>query len=134
MAKKVEEPKVKELTIDRMFGYKIIISKNGYEVSWDQENENNLAALAISDQLIKQNIEMVKEYHATTHSEKVAKRDRLDRLKKLNNEIVNCMAEVAEYLLGNKTQEEYDLTNARVNGKKSKIVTLPEKKIIIPGK
>ena len=134
MAKKVEEPKVKELTIDRMFGYKIIISKNGYEVSWDQENENNLAALAISDQLIKQNIEMVKEYHATTHNEKVAKRDRLDRLKKLNNEIVNCMAEVAEYLLGNKNQEDYDLTNARANGKKSKIVTLPEKKIIIPGK
>ena len=134
MAKKVEEPKAKELTIDRMFGYKIIISKNGYEVSWDQENENNLAALAISDQLIKQNIEMVKEYHATTHDEKVAKRDRLDRLKKLNNEIINCMAEVAEYLLGNKNQEDYDLTNARVNGKKSKIVTLPEKKIIIPGK
>ena len=134
MAKKVEEPKAKELTIDRMFGYKIIISKNGYEVSWDQENENKLAALAISDQLIKQNIEMVKEYHATTHDEKVAKRDRLDRLKKLNNEIVNCMAEVAEYLLGNKNQEDYDLTNARVNGKKSKIVTLPEKKIIIPGK
>ncbi len=134
MAKKVEEPKAKELTIDRMFGYKIIISKNGYEVSWDQENENKLAALAISDQLIKQNIEMVKEYHATTHDEKVAKRDRLDRLKKLNNEIVNCMAEVAEYLLGNKKQEEYDLTNARVNGKKSKIVTLPEKQIIIPGK
>jgi hypothetical protein len=133
MAKK-EEPKAKELTIDRMFGYKIIISKNGYEVSWDQENENNLAALAISDQLIKQNIEMVKEYHAATHNEKVAKRDRLDRLKKLNNEIVNCMAEVAEYLLGNKNQEDYDLTNARVNGKKSKIVTLPEKKIIIPGK
>ena len=134
MAKKVEEPKAKELTIDRMFGYKIIISKNGYEVSWDQENENKLAALAISDQLIKQNIEMVKEYHATTHDEKVAKRDRLDRLKKLNNEIINCMAEVAEYLLGNKNQEDYDLTNARVNGKKSKIVTLPEKKIIIPGK
>lgn len=134
MAKKEEQPKVKELTIDRMFGYKIIISKDGYEVSWDQANENNLAALAISDQLIKQNIEMVKEYHATTHNEKVAKRDRLDRLKKLNLELVNCMAEVAEYLLGNKTQEEYDLTNARVNGKKSKIVTLPEKKIIIPGK
>jgi len=133
MAKK-EESKAKELTIDRMFGYKIIISKDGYEVSWDQANENNLAALAISDQLIKQNIEMVKEYHATTHNEKVAKRDRLDRLTKLNKEIVNCMAEVAEYLLGNKTQEEYDLTNARVNGKKSKIVTLPEKKIIIPGK
>lgn len=133
MAKK-EESKAKELTIDRMFGYKIIIYKDGYEVSWDQANENNLAALAISDQLIKQNIEMVKEYHATTHNEKVAKRDRLDRLTKLNKEIVNCMAEVAEYLLGNKTQEEYDLTNARVNGKKSKIVTLPEKKIIIPGK
>jgi len=133
MAKK-EESKAKELTIDRMFGYKIIISKDGYEVSWDQANENNLAALAISDQLIKQNIEMVKEYHATTHNEKVAKRDRLDRLTKLNKEIVNCMAEVAEYLLGNKTQEEYDLTNARVNGKKSKIATLPEKKIIIPGK
>lgn len=136
MAKK-EEPKVKELKIERMFGYKIIISKNGYEVSWDVTIENNLAAFAICDQLIKENIRIVEEYHTTSHAEKVSKRDRLDRLKKLNLEVVNCMAEIAEFILQNKTQEEYDATNAIVNGKKPKIqkATMADvKKLILPGK
>ncbi len=136
MAKK-EEPKVKELKIERMFGYKITISKEGYEVHWDVTIENNLAAFAICDQLIKQNIKMVTEYHATTHEEKVSKRDRLDRLKKLNLEVVNSMAEIAEFILEHKTQEQYDATNAIVNGKKPKIqkATMEDvKKLILPGK
>lgn len=129
MAKKEEQPKENKLTIERAFGYKIIISKDGYEVSWDKTNENNLAAMAICNQIFNDLIGGVKTLHVSTHQEKVAKRDRLDRLRKLNLEVVDSMAEVAEYLLENKTQADYDAP------KKSKIKEVPieeVKKIILP--
>jgi len=127
MAKKEEQPK--QLVIARTFGYKTTISKDGYEVSWDDSLENNLTAMAICDQIFNNTIQGVKEFYATTKEQKIAKRDRLDRLQKLKTEIVDSMAEIAEVLLEKKTQADYDAP------KKSKIKEVPieeVKKIILP--
>lgn len=127
MAKKEEQPK--ELTIERALQYKIIVSKNGYEVKWNDSLEDNFAALAICDQLINNTTQGVKEFYVTTTAEKISKRDRLTRLKNLKLEIVNSMAEIAEVLLEKKTQADYDAP------KKSKIKEVPieeVKKIILP--
>ena len=129
MAKKEEKPK--QLVIARTFGYKTTISKYGYEVSWDDSLENNLTAMAICDQIFNNTIQGVKEFYATTKEQKIAKRDRLDRLQKLKTEIVDSMAEIAEVLLEKKTQADYDAP------KKSKIKEVPieeVKKIILPNK
>ncbi len=127
MAKKEEQPK--ELVIERVFKYKITFSKNGYEVKWDGTLEENMAAMAICDQLFNDTIAGVKEYHTRNTEEKILKRDRLIRLKNLKLEIVNSMAEIAEILLEKKTQADYDAP------KKSKIKEVPieeVKKIILP--
>ena len=132
-----EQPKAKELTIHGMFGYKIIISKNGYEVHYDQSNENNLTAMAICDQIFGDLINGVEILNVYSEKDRKAKRDRLERLRKLKLEVVNSMAEVAEYLLQNKDQEHYDLVRDKIMGKKSKIIQATEgdvKKIIMPGK
>ena len=39
--------------------------------------------------------------------QKKEKRDRIEKMRKLKLEVVNCMAEVAQYLLANKNQEDY---------------------------
>lgn len=131
------QPKSKELKIDLMFGYKVIISKDAYEVHWDKSPETNLAALAITDQILNDNITMVQEFYASNPTQKKLKKERLERLRKLKLETVNCMAEIAEYLLATKEQSYYDDLRDKTFGKKSKIVkatTEDVKKIILSGK
>ncbi len=128
MAKK--ETRLKEITINRMLGYKITISKEAYEVHFDDTPENRLAVSAIFDQILNDLILGVRTTNVYTPKEKKAKADRLERLRKLKLEVVNSMAEVAEYLLETKNPEDYEN-----EGKKSKIVKATEeevKKIILP--
>jgi hypothetical protein len=104
----------KSLTIESQVGFKIILTTKGYEISYDQTNEHNLAAFMIVDQVMNDNIQALQLSNVYTPKQKKEKKDRVEKLRKLKLELVNCMAEVAQYLLATKNQEDY-------NKKKSKI-------------
>jgi hypothetical protein len=124
MAKKtppVEKPK--ELLIESAIGFKLKIDLNNCDIQYDQTNEHNLAAFAISYTLIEEIITAVLSENVYAPKSKKEKRDKLERLRKLKLEIVNSISDISSYLLATKTQAEYDLLADKLKRKKSKIIT-----------
>ena len=76
----------------------------------------------IVDQVLNDNMEAIKLSNVYNEKQKKEKRDRIEKMRKLKLEVVNCMAEVAQYLLANKNQEDY------TKKKKIKLATKDEVK------
>jgi hypothetical protein len=112
----------KSLKIESQIGFKMTLTLQGYEISYDQTNEHNLAAFMIVDQVLNDNMEAIKLSNVYNEKQKKEKRDRIEKMRKLKLEVVNCMAEVAQYLLANKNQEDY------TKKKKIKLATKDEVK------
>lgn len=122
----MENKETKTLVIEGVVGYKMTITKDGYDVNYDVTNENDLLYLIGTENVLEEIENAVKLKNVYSMKEKKDKRDKLNEIRKLKIQCKKCITDLINYFLDTKDQAHYDLISDKIHGRKSKIVTATE--------